>query len=270
LEPSNHLTLKVGRDKKPYSGEGLSSSSKLLLLDKSYLFRKIKKSFGDYYANQLEVMFKIPQKGLRFSIATSYAWHFKTRNPLVKKYPVSLKRYWFNNLFFRFEFVPKPLKGDLKSLNTFGGKTFRLGASYGYVEDLELKTSKGNFNGVARLSEIDLFYRSPKTDKGIFTLYGEVDKLSYTFGGSVKNYYLEGFEVQGGYRPPLVFKGIKTETALGFEKITTHPGSKTDYIYEGNVNFYFPKEVKLTLGVSDKVSSGKAQEIYSFQFQWTF
>ena len=270
LEPSKYLTLRVGRDKKPYSGEGLSSSSKLLLVDKSYLFRKVKKSFGDYYGNQLEVELKIPQRGLKFSIATAYGWGFKDFNPYRKKYRLTSKRYWLNNAFLRVEYIPPTLKGDTKALNTFGGKTFRIGLSYAYAGNLELKTQGGNYGGIARLEEGDILFRTPKWKVGTFSLYGEVDRLAYRFGGNVENYLLEGFELQGGYRPPWVFKGIKSETALGFERITTHPGSKNEYIYGGNVNFYFPKGVKLTLALTDRVSGGEAQKVFSFQLQWVF
>jgi hypothetical protein len=268
LRLNKGLSIQLGRDKKPYSGEGLASSTKLLLIDKSFLFKKIKKSFGDYYGEQLQITLKQPKSGIKLSIATAYTWSFRKYNPLKKKFSVSTERKWLNNLFLRLEF--NPIEGDTKSLNTFGGRTLNFGLSYGYAEDMELKTSDGVYDGVAHLSEVDFLFRSPKTDKGIFTLYGEADRMKYLIGGSNKNYSVEDFHVQGGYRPPFSISAAKLEVGLGFEKYDIHPKSKSDYAYEGAINLYLPKRIKLSFGISDKISDGEGSDIYSLQCQWIF
>ena len=264
-EVSKFLTLKVGRDKKPFSREGLNSSRKLLLTDKTELFSKVKKFFGDYYANQVEIVFK-PVKFAKIYASTFYGWHLRDKTPFGKKFFVKPKEYWFRNFVGRLEISPPGWEELKKNNTTFGKRTLVLGFSYAYVGSLEYKNKSAN--GYA--TDIDLFFRSPKTEIGKFVASFEFDRVKYLLSEGA-NRYLEGFQSQLGFRP--VFKpfGKPLEFALGFEKLNEHP-KEVLYGYETNLNCYFNKNLKLTFGVEDlnNLKLGKASLTETFQVQYTF
>ena len=264
-EISKYLSLKLGRDKKPFSREGLNSSLRLLLVDKTVLFSEVKKFFGDYYAPQGEVIFQ-PKRFLKIYLATFYGWSVRDKNPFGKNLTIKPKRYWLNNFVGRVEFSPRGWEEKKKGNTTFGKRVFVLGFSYAYIGSMEYKRKRA----LGWATEGDLFFRSPKTAIGRFTAFLEYDRVKYNLS-LLGNRSLEGFQTQLGFRPKFKPFGKDIEFGLGFEDIQKHPG-RGKYIYEGALNLYPSKNLKLTLGVENvndlKVGKGALTE--TLQVQYTF
>ena len=264
-EISKYLSLKLGRDKKPFSREGLNSSLRLLLVDKTALFSEVKKFFGDYYAPQWEVIFQ-PKRFLKIYLATFYGWSVRDKNPFGKNLTIKPNRYWLNNFVGRVEFSPRGWEEKKRSNTTFGKRVFVLGFSYAYIGSLEYKGK----SALGWATSGDLFFRSPKTAIGRFTTFLEYDRVKYILSLSGDR-SLEGFQTQLGFRPKFKPFGKDIEFGLGFVELQNHPG-KGKYIYSGALNFYPSKNLKLTLGVENvndlKVGKGALTE--TLQVQYTF
>ena len=260
-----NFSLEIGRDKKPFSREGLVSSEKLLLVDKTSLTSEVEKFFGDYYANQVEVIYK-PVKSAKLYLSTFYGWYLRDENPFGKKLTVKPNRYWLKNFVGRFEFSPPSWEERKKDNTTFGRKTITFGVSYAYIGSLEVegKRALGYADG------FDIFFRSPKTSLGVFTAFAEYDRLKYLLAAS-QNFWLEGFQFQFGFRPKFEPFKKPVELALGFEKLEKHP-SETVYRYSTNLNWYPSKHFKVALGVEEdnNLKLGKAAIVETLMVQCSF
>jgi len=263
------LLLEVGRDKKPFSRIGLSSSERTLLADKAELFLKFKKAVGDYYATQLEILLK-PLRGWRLYAATAYSWSLKDKNLLKGTYNLSEDGYWLNNLWGRIEYSPKGWEERKRDNTTFGKKALSIGVSAAGFWNLNVYTPGGKRDVKMIAREADFFFRSPRWVWGRLTLLGEYEKVKYLVE-DLPDSSLEGFDLQIGLRPG---RQKLWELGVDYEDIQQHPGGKREEIYRAGFNLYPVSHIKVsyTFSYTDwrKKFADKPQRVHTLELQLTF